>query len=122
MNWDKAWLEGEAVDSAQLEALLKAREEGEADFLLVDVREPWEYEMGHIPGVDLLRPTTAFRGWARDLVEAMKDRPIILTCRTANRTGMLQPLLQRMGHPRVINHLGGIVAWHGPVEEGGYTE
>ena len=120
MEWSERWLEGEAVDSAQLEALLKAREAGEADFLLVDEREPWEYEMGHIPGVDLLRPTTAFRGWARELVEATKERPVILTCRTANRTGTLQPLLQRMGHPRIINHLGGIVAWHGPVETGGY--
>jgi len=122
MEWKSAWLESDTVDSAQLEALLKAREAGETDFLLVDVREPWEYEMGHIPGVDLLRPTTQFRRWGKHLAAEAADRPIILTCRTANRTGMLQPLLRRMGHPRVINHLGGIVAWHGPVEEGGYTE
>jgi len=122
MKWEEAWLEAEAVDSAQLEALLKARENGETDFLLVDVREPWEYEMGHIPGVDLLRPTTTFRTWARELVAETKERPVILTCRTANRTAMLQPMLQRMGHPHIINHLGGIMAWHGPVEEGEYTE
>jgi rhodanese-related sulfurtransferase len=78
--------------------------------------------MGHIPGVDLLRPTTAFRRWAKELVSQTKERPVILTCRTANRTGMLQPMLKRMGHPRVINHLGGIVTWHGPVETGGYEE
>ncbi len=122
MRWSESWLEGEAVDSAQLEALLNAREKGEADFLLVDVREPWEYEMGHIPGVDLLRPTTAFRRWAKELVAQTQDRPVILTCRTANRTGMLQPLLRRMGHPRIINHTGGIVAWTGPLETGGYEE
>jgi rhodanese-related sulfurtransferase len=122
MEWSESWLEGVSVDSSQLEALLKARERGEIDFLLVDVREPWEYEMGHIPGVDLLRPTTAFRVWSRELVETMKDRPVILTCRTANRTGMLQPILRRMGHPRVINHTGGIVTWTGPLEKGGYEE
>ena len=122
MEWKKAWLEGEAVDSAQLEALLKAREAGEVDFVLVDVREPWEYETGHIAGVNLLRPTTAFRSWAKALVEETRERPLILTCRTANRTGRLQPLLRRLGHPRVIDHRGGIVTWRGAIEKGGVKE
>ncbi len=119
MEWQKEWLEGDAVDSSQLEALLRAREKGEADFLLVDVREPWEYEMGHIPGVDLLRPTSAFRDWAGTLGDEAGGKPIILTCRTANRTAQVQMILQRMGVPGVINHLGGIMSWKGEIEEGG---
>jgi rhodanese-related sulfurtransferase len=119
MEWESSWLESEELDSQQLEALLRAREAGEVQFLLVDVREPWEYEAGHIPGVDLLRPTSAFRSWAKTLAEETRELPLILTCRTANRTGQLQPLLKRLGHPRVINHRGGIVTWRGAIEKGG---
>jgi len=122
MGYDESWLEGESVYSLELESLLAAREKGAVDFLLVDVREPWEYEEAHIPGVDLLRPSSAFRSWAKELVDQTRDLPLILTCRTANRTGMLQPLLRRLGHPRVINHLGGIVTWQGPLEKGAYNE
>ena len=34
------------INSEDLETLLKAREEGKADFLLIDVREGMEYDMG----------------------------------------------------------------------------
>ncbi|MCK4440575.1 MAG: rhodanese-like domain-containing protein, partial [Sulfurovaceae bacterium] len=39
------------VSSTELETLLKERAEGNADFILVDVREQMEYDMGHIKGV-----------------------------------------------------------------------
>ncbi|WP_456434082.1 rhodanese-like domain-containing protein [Nitratifractor sp.] len=113
-------LSKDSVDSAELEVLLKAREAGECDFLLVDVREPFEYEAGHIPGVDLLRPTSTFQHWARELAEGMKDRTLVITCRTANRSYQVQQILRRMGHPRVIDHAGGIVSWRGPIEKGRY--
>ncbi|WP_457606593.1 rhodanese-like domain-containing protein [Nitratifractor sp.] len=113
-------LSGERVDSAQLEQLLEARKAGECDFLLVDVREPFEYEAGHIPGVDLLRPTSRFQEWAKPLVEEYADRVLILTCRTANRTGQVQRTLQKLGHPRVIDHSGGILSWRGEIEGGAY--
>ena len=122
MEYKRGWLQGDTVDSRQLEALLEARSRGEVRFLLVDVREPWEYEEAHIPGVDLLRPASTFHTWAKELAERTRDLPLILTCRTANRTGRLQPLLRRLGHPRVINHLGGIVQWQGPLEKGAYNE
>jgi len=48
------------VSSAELETLLKEREAGNVDFILVDVREQMEYDMGHIKGVDMLKPTSTF--------------------------------------------------------------
>ena len=113
-------LEGERVSSAELEKLLEARKAGECDFILIDVREPYEYEAEHIPGVDLLRPTSRFREWAQELAEMSRQKPVVLTCRTANRTGQVQQLLKRMGAGQVIDHSGGIMAWHGVVEGGRY--
>ncbi|ADV46898.1 rhodanese-like domain-containing protein [Nitratifractor salsuginis] len=120
MGIDLKWLEGDAVNSAQLEALLAAREAGACDFLLVDVREPYEYEEAHIPGVDLLRPTSRFQEWAGELIELSRQKPVILTCRTANRTGQVQQIMKQHGAGKLIDHRSGIMSWHGPVEGGTY--
>lgn len=113
-------LEKEWVDSHELESLLEARKSGECTFLLVDVREPYEYEEMHIVGVDLLRPTSRFREWAQELADLSRETPLVLTCRTANRTGQVQQLLKRMGGERVVDHRSGIMTWHGEVEGGPY--
>ncbi len=113
-------LEKDWIDSHELESLLEARKRGECDFLLVDVREPYEYEEMHIVGVDLLRPTSRFREWAQELVDRSKELPLVLTCRTANRTGQVQQLIKRMGGERVIDHRSGITTWDGAVEGGPY--
>src|SRR5690606_14738387 len=45
---------GATISVTQLDEMLKKRENGEADFVLVDVREPNEYEINKIPGSVLI--------------------------------------------------------------------
>ena len=106
------------VSSEDLEQLLQARAEGKADFILVDVREDMEYRMGRLKGVDLLKPTSAFQSWAEALLKETKDKTVILTCRTGNRSGQVQTVFKQNGHPSVINHSGGIVSYRGEIEKG----
>ena len=105
------------VNSEDLERLLKAREEGKADFLLIDVREDMEYDMGHVKGVDMLKPTSSFQQWAEQLFNDAKDKTIIFTCRTGSRSGQVQNVFKSNGHESVINHFGGIVTYRGEVEK-----
>ncbi len=105
------------INSEDLETLLKAREEGKADFLLIDVREGMEYDMGHVKGVDLLKPTSSFQEWAEQLFNESKDKTIIFTCRTGARSGQIQNVFKGNGHESVINHYGGIVSYRGEVEK-----
>ena len=105
------------INSEDLEVLLKARESGEADFLLIDVREDMEYEMGHLKGVDMLKPTSNFQQWAEELLNEAKDKTIIFTCRTGARSGQVQNVFRSNGHERVINHSGGIVSYRGEIEK-----
>ncbi len=105
------------INSENLEVLLKARENGEADFLLIDVRENTEYEMGHLKGVDMLKPTSDFQSWSEALFEEVQDKIVIFTCRTGNRSGQVQNVFKRNGHARVINHSGGIVSYRGEIEK-----
>ncbi len=111
-------LDKSTVSSEDLEELLQERSEGKADFILVDVREDMEYRMGHIKGVDLLKPTSSFQSWAEQLLEETKDKIVILTCRTDNRSGQVQAVFRKNGHPRMINHAGGIVSYRGEIEKG----
>lgn len=104
------------INSENLETVLKARENGEVDFLLVDVREDMEYEMGHLKGVDMLKPTSDFQSWAQALLDEAKDKVVIFTCRTGNRSGQVQNIFRSNGHERVINHSGGIVSFRGEIE------
>jgi len=113
-----ALLDKSTVSSEELKMLLKEREEGKVDFLLVDVREEMEYQMGYIKGVDLLKPTSSFQNWAQQLLEETKDQTVIFTCRTDNRSGQVQMIFKQNGHPRVINHAGGIVSYRGDIERG----
>ena len=111
-------LEQSYVQSEDLETLLKEREEGKVDFVLVDVREQMEYDHGHIKGVDLLKPTSTFQMWAEDFLNEYKDRTVIFTCRTDSRSGQVQRVFQQNGMARVINHGGGIVSYRGEIAKG----
>jgi len=109
-------LAGDRVNSSELEKLLEARKEGTVDFLLVDVREQYEYDAGHLEGVDMLNPTSSFSEWAQKLFTEENDKTIIFTCRTGSRSGQVQDVFRDNGHNRVINHTGGIVSYRGKIE------
>lgn len=109
-------LERDHVNSEDLEILLAARNNSEADFILVDVREDMEYNAGHIKGVDILKPTSTFQDWAEEFFNNNKDKTVIFTCRTASRSAQVQNVFRSNGHKRVINHAGGIVTYRGEIE------
>jgi len=110
-------LEKNDINSEELQLLLQAREEGKADFVLIDVREDMEWNMGHIKGADMLKPTSTFQQWAQDLFNQTKDKTVIFTCRTGNRSAQVQNIFKQNGHTRAINHFGGIVTYRGDVQK-----
>ena len=98
-------------------AELKAKLDTKEDFLLVDVREPAEFEHGHIDGAHLV---------PRGIVEAAADpsypkhyaplsgarnRQIVVYCATSGRSAMAAAVLQMMGFKDVLNLAGGITRW-----------
>lgn len=82
------------------------------DVYLLDVREQWEYDEGHIPGVTLLPMVEV----PSRLDEIPTDKEVIVTCRTGNRSGQVTDFLRQNGFDNVHNMQGGIVAW----EQAGY--
>ncbi len=76
---------------------------------LIDVREPDEYAQGHAPGSTLI-PLGQLEQRLHEL-SASKDKPIALICRSGNRSGMAQKILEKAGFTKTVNVAGGMNAW-----------
>ncbi|WP_347255109.1 rhodanese-like domain-containing protein [Brachymonas denitrificans] len=72
-----------------------------ADSVIIDVRSPGEFQMGHVQGA-LLLPLSDLMGGAALPVED-KDTPIVVYCASGGRSSMAQALLAQMGYSRVTN-------------------
>lgn len=77
--------------------------------IVLDVRTPPEYQQARLPGavnIDFYGPAL------RSELEALdREAPILLYCRSGQRSGNLQPLLAELGFRDVIDVRGGIIAW-----------
>lgn len=93
---------GPSISAATL-AEIKERD----DVFVIDVREQWEYDEKHIPGVTLI-PLGAI---PESLGQIPTDKTVILTCRSGNRSGQAADFLRAQGFTNVHNMEGGILAW-----------
>ena len=90
-----------------------------AEAVVIDVREPAEFETGHIPGsINIPRGVLEFQVDAHPAVanvsdEALshKERPIVVVCRTGGRAALSAVNLQRLGFSNVRSIAGGVIAW-----------
>ena len=77
------------------------------EVLLIDVREQWEYDEGHLPGITLM-PMNSI---PNRLDKISKDKFVVITCHTGNRSSQVTKFLRDNGFDNVHNMLGGIAAW-----------
>ncbi|MFN8291819.1 MAG: rhodanese-like domain-containing protein [Chitinophagaceae bacterium] len=68
--------------------------------LIVDVRSPWEFDMEHIPGAMNI-PLEDIYGKSGDLKAI--NKPVVLYCRSGNRSGMAVQLLRQSGLTDIYN-------------------
>ncbi len=77
--------------------------------LIVDVREPDEFRTGHIPN-SINIPLSALRARLSEL-EKFRDRPIVVSCRTSQRSAKAAMTLRKHNFQSVHVLAGGILAW-----------
>jgi ferredoxin-thioredoxin reductase catalytic subunit/rhodanese-related sulfurtransferase len=110
-------LKKENISSDELVALLEARENGVIKFLLVDVREQYEYDSERIKGVDKLMPTTLFFNEIKKYDDS-KDEYIVLYCRTGTRTNQVKYMMRSdFGFSNVSHLEHGILSFYGTIEK-----
>ncbi len=88
---------------------LKATRLYNDDALVLDVREDKEYVAGHIPKAKHI-PLGKLSGRLQEL-EKFKAKPILVTCRSGQRSARACNLLKKAGFETVYNQAGGIIAW-----------
>jgi adenylyltransferase/sulfurtransferase len=102
------------INVKQLADMLAARERGEQDFVLIDVREPNEYEIVNIPGSVLIPKNEFLMGDA--LAGLPQDKQIVLHCKVGGRSAEVLAVVKGAGFKDAIHVGGGVVAWVNQIE------
>lgn len=75
--------------------------------VIIDVREPWEYQQGHIPGAVLI----PLGDLARRIGEIENNKPVAVVCATGNRSQSAAALLGQKDFKKIYNVLHGTMGW-----------
>lgn len=84
---------------------------------LIDVREPWEWAMAHIPGATLIPMAEV----PQRISEIDPNRPVVVHCAVGARSAKVVEDLRQAGYTQVYNMAGGIMEWSNrqlPTESG----
>jgi rhodanese-related sulfurtransferase len=100
---------GSTISVSTLEHWLKERDNAERDFMLVDVREPNEFEINSIPGAVLIPKGEFVNGHA--LEQLPQDKPVVLYCKTGVRSAESLAVLKGAGFADSVHVGGGVAAW-----------
>ncbi|WP_373892752.1 rhodanese-like domain-containing protein [Virgibacillus natechei] len=79
---------------------------------MIDVREPQEFDKGHILGARNI-PVTQMK---QRLVEIRKDKPVYLYCQSGSRSARAAQLLHKKGYQDISQLKGGFKKWTGKIK------
>jgi adenylyltransferase/sulfurtransferase len=90
---------------------LKQRIDAGEDVYILDVREPYEYQIAQIGGKLIPQNDVPQR-----LAEIPRDREIVVQCRSGARSQRIAEFLKQSGYAQVVNLAGGILAWSDDID------
>ena len=90
---------------------LKQRIDAGEEVFILDVREPFEYQIANIGGKLIPQNDVPQR-----LAEIDRDREVIVQCKSGGRSQKIAEFLKQAGYPRVVNLAGGILAWSDQID------
>ena len=80
--------------------------------LLLDVREPWEFEKARIAGAHLV----PMREVPARLEEIDAGREVVAICHHGGRSQQVAMFLEKSGYKKMHNLVGGVDAWSRTVD------
>lgn len=92
--------------------LQKRLQSGDKNFIVLDVREPWELAIAKLP-VTVNIPMGQIPQRLDDLP---KDKDILVFCHHGNRSRRVGDFLLQNGFTKVLNVAGGIAAWSADID------
>ncbi|WP_409574851.1 rhodanese-like domain-containing protein [Thiobacillus sp.] len=100
---------GSKISGIEEADTLKATRLFNDDALVLDVREDKEFAAGHIPKAKHI-PLGQLSGRLKEL-DKFKGKPVLVTCRSGQRSARACGMLKKAGFETVYNQAGGIIAW-----------
>ena len=94
----------EQISGAEAKALM----DSESGYIILDAREQYEYDEGHIPGAILIPYSEIADRDEKELPD--KDQLILVYCRSGRRSKIAAEELVKLGYTNV-KEFGGIIDW-----------
>jgi rhodanese-related sulfurtransferase len=94
------------ITTEELATLLQEKDD---NMVFIDVREPYEYNEGHIAGMINMPLSTLDQTYE----ELSKKKEIIIICRSGNRSMKAANKLKDYGYTKLVNVQGGVSSWKG---------
>ena len=85
---------------------------GRAKPLLLDVREPWEFDKARIEGAELM----PMREIPARVEELDREKDVVAICHHGGRSQQVAMFLEKAGFTRIHNLVGGVDAWSRTVD------
>lgn len=90
---------------------LKSMMDGNEEFQLIDVREPFEYEVSNLNGLNI-----PLSGILVEVDKISKEVPVVIHCRSGKRSAQAIMLLEQQGYDNLSNLEGGVLAWQEDID------
>ena len=98
------------IPQLSVKELTQRMDAGE-DLFILDVREPYEYQIANIGGMLIPQNDVPQR-----LGEIDREREVVVQCRSGARSQRIAEFLKQAGYPKVVNLAGGILAWSDEID------
>jgi rhodanese-related sulfurtransferase len=85
---------------------------GLSTYFILDVREPAEYEAGHLPNaINIPRGVLEFKINSHPTFSGQENSAIIVYCLSGGRSALATETLQKLGYSQAVSMAGGYTAW-----------
>lgn len=101
---------GVAAGGKQISPSAAVKLINQEDAVVIDLREPSEFERGHI--LDAVNVPYTRLGERIEELHPFKERPVILCCASGSSSARASADLRRAGFGRLFRLKGGIMSWH----------
>ncbi len=91
-------------------AELIARHQGDADFVILDMRTPGEYHSGHIK--DAIMIDYYSKSFVDEIGRLDREKTYLVYCRSGNRSARSMDLLKKLQFKNIYHLATGIISWN----------
>lgn len=91
-------------------AELISQHQGDANFVILDIRTPGEYQSGHLEGAVMIDYYS--KSFVDEIGRLDKEKSYLVYCRSGNRSARLMDLLKKLQFQRIYHLASGINSWN----------